>query len=395
MYMYLAANANAVWNDQGTLWAFKSSNASINDYGDLSGSQSVAGEFIRVPVEIAKGDQTALENWSNANNVFQFIRVEDIAYDRTTEVVYLADTGEPRAIPNAATGRLGRGPSGTMGPYPNGRIFEMILNEDDPTQVDSLSILIDADPLGYANPAALHNPDNLETTATSLLIQEDTGSHNQFALGAGPAARVWQYTIATGELNAVLEVDQSLDGTPGYDLGGGIGRAGAWESSGIVDASSIWGPGWFLLDVQAGSLIPRNGGWIPRTDRGPLRAGGWTATAGSHPRRLIQPNHASHRKPRRRRFLIPGASPEPRRCCGIRGSGRCRPIFVDDPCERVARLGPSSHSHNGRPMHRAARLEVHDHRARFPAKAVKRDRRLELYRRALRVAGGTDSNFRA
>jgi len=125
----------------------------------------------------------------------------------------------------------------------------------DPTQVDSLSILIDADPLGLGNPAALHQPDNVETTATSLLIQEDTGSHNQFNLGAGPGARVWQYVFATGELTAVLEVDQSLDEDPAYDVGGFVARAGGWESSCIVDASSIWGPGWFLLDVQAGSLI--------------------------------------------------------------------------------------------------------------------------------------------
>ena len=26
-------------------------------------------------------------------------------------------------------------------------------------------------------------------------------------------------------------------------------------TSGIIDASSIWGLGWFLIDVQAGSLI--------------------------------------------------------------------------------------------------------------------------------------------
>ena len=43
-----------------------------------------AARSSEVPEAIAKGDQTALENWSNANNVFQFIRVEDIAYDRTT-----------------------------------------------------------------------------------------------------------------------------------------------------------------------------------------------------------------------------------------------------------------------------------------------------------------------
>ena len=41
--------------------------------------------------------QTALENWSNANNVFQFVRVEDIAYDPDNpRVVYFADTGSTR-----------------------------------------------------------------------------------------------------------------------------------------------------------------------------------------------------------------------------------------------------------------------------------------------------------
>jgi hypothetical protein len=54
-----------------------------------------------------------LEHWShNIARAFQFIRVEDIAYDRNTpNVVYFADTGEPRAIPDGA-GRLRRGPSG-------------------------------------------------------------------------------------------------------------------------------------------------------------------------------------------------------------------------------------------------------------------------------------------
>ena len=255
LYSYIAGDTDSLWNDEGALWAFVGEDG-YNDYGDLTDVDDITGHFIPVPRNVAVGDQNALEAWSNANNVFQFIRVEDIAYDRNqSNVVYLADTGEPRAIPSAATGRLMRGPSGTMGPYPNGRVFRMELNADDPTQVDSLRILINHDPLGPGVPDALHNPDNLETTANSLLIQEDTGSHNQFNLGAGPGARVWKYDLATGALDAVLEVDQSLDENPAYDVGGFVSRAGGWESSGIVDASSIWGPGWFLLDVQAGSLI--------------------------------------------------------------------------------------------------------------------------------------------
>ena len=33
------------------------------------------------------------------------------------------------------------------------------------------------------------------------------------------------------------------------------GNLGAWESSGIVDASSVFGPGAFLVDVQAGTFV--------------------------------------------------------------------------------------------------------------------------------------------
>ena len=83
MYLYVAASRAQLWADQGALYGFRSNNAAINDYGDLSGTTSVSGTFIPVPEAIAKGDQTALENWSNANNVFQFIRIEDVAYDRT------------------------------------------------------------------------------------------------------------------------------------------------------------------------------------------------------------------------------------------------------------------------------------------------------------------------
>ena len=247
MYMYVAASAGDLLADNGGLYAFVSDVAAINDYGDLAGSASVSGRFIPVPRAVALDSQTPLENWSNANNVFQFIRVEDIAYDKNNpRVVYLADTGEPRAILNPATGRLMRGGSSVRGPYPNGRIFKMVLNAADPTVVDSLSILIDADAGGYNNPAALHNPDNLDTSANSLMIQEDPGSHNSFAPGAGPAARIWRYDLVTGALSVAAEVDQSLDPAA---------RMGNWESSGIVDASAAFGPGAWLVTVQAHSLF--------------------------------------------------------------------------------------------------------------------------------------------
>ncbi len=262
VYSYIAPDTDAIWNDTGELWAFVGE-AGYNDYGDLALGDDISGSFIPVPRAIAVGPQGPLETWSNANNVFQFIRIEDIAYDRTdSHIVYMADTGEPRAVRDATTGRLRRASGGTNGPFPNGRIFRFVLNDADPTVVDSLSILIDADLGGYANAGVIHQPDNIETTAGSLLIQEDPGGHNQNPAAAGyPAfptatnARVWRYDFATGDLTQVLEVDQSLDGNPAYDVGSVMAGKGGWESSGIIDASSIWGPGWFLVDIQAGSLI--------------------------------------------------------------------------------------------------------------------------------------------
>jgi Bacterial protein of unknown function (DUF839) len=256
LYMYTAAGTNAVLRDEGALWAFKADDPAVNDYGDITAGANVSGTFIPVPRDIAVGDQTGLENWSNANGAFQFIRVEDIAYDRKTpNVVYFADTGEPRALPDPATGRLRRGPSGTIGAYPNGRVFRMELDPTNPRVVKSLSILIDGDALGAAGVkvgSLIHQPDNLETTRRSILITEDPGSHNQYVAGEPDAttARIWRYDLATGNLEVAARVDQT--GDPAAKLG-------AWESSGVVDASALYGPGAFLVNVQAHTAFVETG----------------------------------------------------------------------------------------------------------------------------------------
>ena len=253
LYMYLTKGVNGIMNDAGALYGFKSDDAAVNDYGDLSPTKSTTGTFIRVPVSVALGDQNALESWSNANNVFQFIRVEDIAYDKTTpNVVYFADTGEPRALPDATTTRLRRGPSGTTGPYPNGRIFRMELDKANPLKVTSLSVIVDGDSRGAAGAgdvALIHNPDNVETTKQAIIFQEDPGSQNQYAASntAGTTARIWKYDLATKALTVVARVNQrSLDPNAAQ---------GNWESSGIVDASYAFGAGWFYTNVQAHSVF--------------------------------------------------------------------------------------------------------------------------------------------
>jgi hypothetical protein len=241
LYLYHAPTEDDILGDGGELFAFRvtgdNGNAvdaadpfnGANDYLDLGVGDEFSGEFIPVPEDIADGTkddelpQDALENWSNDNNVFQMIRLEDLAYDKNNpRVVYVADTGRTRIIPDPDTGRMQRGPGGTVGMADNGRIFKFVLNEDNPLVVDSVTVLADGDAEDSSVYVPFVNPDNIDTSKKSLMVQEDNDD-----------ARVWQHRFNQGWWRVVATVNDP-DG----------------ESSGIVDASKWFGQGTWLLDVQ-------------------------------------------------------------------------------------------------------------------------------------------------
>jgi len=144
----------------------------------------------------------------------------------------------------------------------NGRIWKMVLSPTDPTVVQSLSILIEGDDNPVKTVTEIHQPDNLETTVNGLYITEDPGSSQQFNLeqqgtdaARATTARIWQYKFADASLNVVAKVDQSADqGPTDVDAAPTAGAWGAWESTGIVDVSAMFGPGKFLVNVQAHTL---------------------------------------------------------------------------------------------------------------------------------------------
>ena len=252
LYSYIAPNADAVWNDTGELYGFVSDNPAVNDYYDfpVDSLMSVSGRFVKIDKAIAQSDQTALENESDRLNVFQFVRLEDVAYDRRTpNVVYVADTGR------GATSAGGNTFTST-----NGRVWKLVLDPNDPTRVLSLSILIEGDNAPVKTLDEIHQPDNLETTQTGLFVTEDPGSSQQFAWNStepnATTARVWRYDLVAGTKAVALRVDQGADeGPTDVDPTTTPGNKGAWEASGIVDVSKVFGPGAFLVDVQAGTLI--------------------------------------------------------------------------------------------------------------------------------------------
>ena len=258
LYSYQASSTDALWNDEGDLYGFVSDNAAVDDYYDfpVGSSMSVSGHFVKLSKSAATGDQTALESASDAAHVFQFVRLEDIAYDKRPgmqNVVYIADTG-----------RGSNSASGNAFASTNGRIWKLVLDPNDSTHVLSLSILIEGDDNPVKTLGEIHQPDNVETTPNGLYITEDPGSSQQFPVGstdpAATPARLWQHLFAGGANTPVAKVDQSADeGPTDVDSSTAKGALGSWESTGVVDASSIFGPGAFLINVQAHTL------WIEET----------------------------------------------------------------------------------------------------------------------------------
>ncbi len=241
LYLYTAASGDAVLADEGALYAFQVTATDsgavdpndafndANDYLDIQPGDSWQGRFIEVPRDIALGTtdvapQQALEDWSNANNVFQFIRLEDIATDKNDPtVVYIADTGATRVVPDDVTGRMLRGPSGTVGFADNGRIFKFEFDANDPMSVTGFSVLAQGDDPSSGNYVPFVSPDNIDTSKKSLMVQEDTDD-----------ASIWQHRLRSGDWREVAHVTDP-DG----------------ESSGIADASAWFGNGWWIVDVQA------------------------------------------------------------------------------------------------------------------------------------------------
>ena len=297
LYSYIAPSTDELLADEGDLWAFVSDTPGVRNYYDVApGSGTVvSGHFVKVPKDIATGKnadgselkaadkgyplpptdgswqldlrfatvapgpgidgpQWVLEYWSDLNNVFQFVRVEDIAYDKRSgmeNVVYIVDSGRGRTAAQSLD---------TNFRSTNGRVWKMVLDKNDPTKVTSLAVLVEGDDNPVKTLGEVHQPDNIETTQTGLLLTEDPGSSQQFTpaqIAADPAnattARLW-YVPFTGAPEVVLKVDQSADGGPTDVDGRPPGNWGAWESSGIVDASAAFGPGAFLINVQAHTL---------------------------------------------------------------------------------------------------------------------------------------------
>ncbi|MBE9137837.1 esterase-like activity of phytase family protein [Nodosilinea sp. LEGE 07088] len=180
---------------------------------------------------------------------FQFSRPEDVATNPAdgTQVVL------------ASTGRGARFPEDNWGTTYK---IDVDFNESGDPLTAQLDILYDGDDAGsgqFAGPDfGLRSPDNLDWSPDgNIYIQEDRSTEvDPFGVASGEEASIWKLAPDSGELTRVAQINRTT-GVPDGQTDGAIGDIGNWESSGIIDVSTLFGedPGeLFLFNVQAHSL---------------------------------------------------------------------------------------------------------------------------------------------
>jgi hypothetical protein len=235
LYMYIADNDAAFLSGRGSLYVFRGDPPPGSQRTRLASmvvkGRPITGRF--VPVAAREGaswlSPDAFERRTQAAGSTNFVRLEDAAVDRTqANSFFFTDTGSEDFF-DPTTGRLVTG---------KGRLYSMRLDPFDPTRVEELRVLLDAD-----EGDDLYRPDNIDTDDRYVWIQEDPGGFR----GLHPA-RVLRYDTQGRRVEPMAECAER-DPTKGELLPRGVG--GAWETTGILNVSEIFGQDTWLIAVQA------------------------------------------------------------------------------------------------------------------------------------------------
>jgi hypothetical protein len=188
---------------------------------------------------------------------FGFVRVEDAEFDPVapTRTLFVASTG------GSGVNRLGR-------------LYKINFNPANPRAAGTMDVIYNADlvatPGGtYSGNIATGNytggnidagvdypvsVDNIAVTADTIVICEDRNSpadavFSKYARNGG----VW-----TLDRNNAYAAKYQGDFNYAYvnTREGAARTAGLWEASGVIDASSLFGPGAFIINVQAHGSSP-------------------------------------------------------------------------------------------------------------------------------------------
>ena len=133
--------------------------------------------------------------------------------------------------------------------FTNGRIYQFTFNDPiDPTKV-TIKVFADGNDPRAPGHDMMINPDNVDTSLNSIMIQEDHNDYNRYKptspYNITNNAKIINMDLKTNEFKTIGYVNQYEDQNADH---------GEWESSGILDASEFFGEGTWMLDVQAHTL---------------------------------------------------------------------------------------------------------------------------------------------
>lgn len=237
--------------DNGDLYVLVPENPAKSDELAFTGG-SIDVEWALIPNAGALSD-TQLEAASDAVGAFRFARPEDGAFDkRKRNQFFFVTTGDA----SVATNKLGR-------------LYSLQLHPGNPTKEAELELVYNADAVIAAGGDIAISPDNIDTSRRYLMINEDgTGASRPVMAAKGRDGSIWRFEldddgVEVSSRERVAELDP-----PGRD-GVAVGP-GVWETSGVIDASSLFGPNTWLSDVQAHGPTAAPGGSTVTVEDGQL-----------------------------------------------------------------------------------------------------------------------------
>ncbi|HLQ67391.1 MAG TPA: hypothetical protein VK123_09210 [Candidatus Limnocylindrales bacterium] len=234
LWMYLANSATDLLTGHGRLYVLRADPPSFGPntgYASMaSRTRPLSGRFVPCdnPDQLAVARQPAeLSARAEIAGSLHFVRLRDVEADPDrSDSFYFTDAGAP----SPADPQTGRPVTG------KGRLYRAELDPLDPTRLTRLEVVLDGD-----EEDDVFRPDNIAAGDNGLMIQENPGGR-----GLHPA-RILRYDPLTRRLDPVAECAER-------DAQGRLvpqGTGGAWESTGIIDASEMFGVGAWLVSVQA------------------------------------------------------------------------------------------------------------------------------------------------
>jgi hypothetical protein len=223
--------------DKGKLYVFRSLDPARNSERTVT-SGSVAGEWVEIPHAEDLTD-TQLEAASDAAGAMTFVRPEDGAFNPNDANEFFFDTTGSSSGADDGVNELGR-------------LYSLRLDPHNPINPATLTVVFNTDTVVAAGGDTAIAPDNVGVSSQYLMINEDGTTEGRAAMAAkGRDGSIWRYDLVDGEVSvdastATRVVELDPPGRDGIPVGPGV-----WETSGIIDASEMFGSDTWLSDVQA------------------------------------------------------------------------------------------------------------------------------------------------